>query len=73
MSFNFSGMFANGDAAVMEDFRGEFRGIGRMIASPFVGFGVAWIEQAVPTTGGRDVTASDSSSASGSCAFLPWH
>ncbi|MGB7158053.1 MAG: hypothetical protein WBD40_08300 [Tepidisphaeraceae bacterium] len=48
MGFDFSGIFANGDAAVMEDFRREFCGVGRLITSPFVGFGVAFVEQAVP-------------------------
>lgn len=33
----------------MEDFRREFGGVGRLINSPFSGFGVAFVEQAVPT------------------------
>src|SRR5687768_2344338 len=48
MAFDFSGIFANGDAAVMEDFRREFCGIRRLITSPFVGFGLAFVEKAVP-------------------------
>jgi hypothetical protein len=57
MAFVFSGIFSNGGAAVMEDFRQEFRGIGRMINSPFNGFGVAFIEQAVSTPTPEDYPA----------------
>jgi hypothetical protein len=47
MAFDFSGIFANGDAAVMDEFQREFFGVGRTITSPFVGFGVAQIGRAV--------------------------